>query len=45
MQCHQDGCGSFAIQSGPFKMFYHREYFSISNTDTKMRAGSGDLYC
>lgn len=23
MQCHKDGCGSFAIRSGPFKMLYH----------------------
>lgn len=44
-QCHKDECGSFTIPSGPFKMLYHGEYLSISNTDIKIRASSGDLYC
>lgn len=43
MQCHKDGCGSFTIQSGPFKMLYHGEYLSISNADIKIRGSSGDL--
>lgn len=45
MQCHKDGCGSFTIQSGPFRMLYHGEQRSISNTDIKIRVSSDDLYC
>ena len=28
MQCHKDGCGSFGIQSGPFKMLYHGQHLN-----------------
>lgn len=39
-QCHKDGCASFAIQSGPFKMVNHGEHFSISSTGIKIKARS-----
>ena len=28
MQCHKDGCGSFGIQSGPFKILYHGQHLN-----------------
>lgn len=38
--CHQDGCASFAIPSGPFKTVNRGGHFSICHAGIKMNARS-----